>query len=101
MHRLYIQRLSGPAMTWKQRVLLVVTGALALLLTIGLLITGFVIAMALLGVGLLVAAVLWVRNRLWGGRRPAAMAAHRAPVIIEGDYVVLSRSKDNTRGPRR
>jgi hypothetical protein len=101
VHRLYIQRFGGSATTWKQRLMLVVTGALALVITIGLLITGFFIAMAVLGVGLLVAAVLWVRNRLFGGRRAAAVATGRTPVIIEGDYVVLSRGAEGARRTRR
>lgn len=90
MRRLYIQRLGGPAATWKQRLLLAVTGLLALMVTTGLLITGFFIALALLGILILVAAVLWVRHRLFGARRGPARGA-RGPVVIDAEYVVLPR----------
>lgn len=93
MNRLHIQRLGGPAATWQQRLLLLFTGALALLVTVGLLITGFFIALAVLGLVILVSAVLWVRNRLFRRRRGPARTHGRSPVVIEGEYVVLPRKR--------
>lgn len=89
-----LTRSRAPA-SWGARLGTLLIGALAVSVTIALLVVGFFIGLALLGLGALAALVFWLRRRLGGGARVAR--GRRDPVVIEGEYVVLSGSRSPPR----
>ncbi|MFO1494971.1 MAG: hypothetical protein U1F26_09950 [Lysobacterales bacterium] len=82
---------------WSQRIVAMLVWLIGLALTAGLLVFGFFVGAALLGIGALVALIAWIRLRLgkpiMPRRAPTASAsgAPRGTTIIDAEYVVIRR----------
>ena len=82
---------------WSQRIVAMLVWLIGLALTAGLLVFGFFVGAALLGIGALVALIAWIRLRLgkpiMPRRAPTASAsgAPRGTTIIDAESVVIRR----------
>lgn len=90
--------LSG-SVPWGQRIAAVLAWLVGLALLAGLLVFGFFVGAALLGIAAIAGLVAWARLRfgkpIFPGQRPAAgAAAPRArETIIDAEYVVIRRDE--------
>lgn len=96
------ERVVSPLLTgrvpWSQRIAAMLVWLIGLALTAGLLVFGFFVGAALLGIGALVALVAWIRLRLGKPIIPrraatpgATPGAPRGTTIIDAEYVVIRR----------
>lgn len=88
-----VLRLSGP-IPWSQRLAAVLVWLVGLAIAAAVLVAGFFVGAALLGVAAIVALGAWVRLR-WGKPvMPRRSAAPRAgETIIDAEYVVVRREQ--------
>lgn len=91
-----LNRLSGPV-PWTQRLVAILVWAAGLAIAAGVLVFGFFVGAALLGVAAIAGLIAWARLR-WGKpvipRRAGASAAPRAgETIIDAEYVVIRREQ--------
>lgn len=88
-----VLRLSGPV-PWSQRLAAILVWLVGLAIAAAVLVTGFFVGAALLGVAAIAALVAWARLR-WG--RPLAAPRTAAPrageTIIDAEYVVVRRER--------
>lgn len=89
--------LSG-SIPWRQRIVAVLVWLIGLALAAALLVFGFFVGAALLGVAVIAGIIAWVRLR-WGkpifaGRMPpTAQAPRQGETIIDAEYVVIRRDE--------
>ena len=91
-----LNRLSGPV-PWTQRLVAILVWVVGLAIAAGVLVFGFFVGAALLGVSAIVGLIAWARLR-WSKpvipRRAGASAAPRAgETIIDAEYVVIRREQ--------
>ena len=91
-----MNRLSGPV-PWTQRLVAILVWTAGLAVAAGVLVFGFFVGAALLGVAAIAGLIAWVRLR-WGKpvipRRAGATAAPRTgETIIDAEYVVIRREQ--------
>ena len=90
-----LNRLSGPV-PWTQRLVAILVWAVGLAIAAGVLVFGFFVGAALLGVAAIVGLIAWARLR-WGKpvipRRAPSAAPRTGETIIDAEYVVIRREQ--------
>lgn len=89
-----MNRLSGPV-PWTQRLVAILVWTVGLAIAAGVLVFGFFVGAALLGVAAIAGLIAWARLR-WGKPvipRHAAAAARTGETIIDAEYVVIRREQ--------
>jgi hypothetical protein len=89
-----LNRLSGPV-PWTQRLVAILVWTVGLAIAAGVLVFGFFVGAALLGVAAIAGLIAWARLR-WGKPvipRRAAAAARTGETIIDAEYVVIRREQ--------
>lgn len=90
-----LNRLSGPV-PWTQRLLAILVWVVGLAIAAGVLVFGFFVGAALLGVAAIVGLIAWARLR-WGKpvipRRAPSAAPRTGETIIDAEYVVIRREQ--------
>lgn len=90
-----LNRLSGPV-PWTQRLVAILVWVVGLAIAAGVLVFGFFVGAALLGVATIVGLIAWARLR-WGKpvipRRAPSAAPRTGETIIDAEYVVIRREQ--------
>ncbi|MBL8245129.1 MAG: hypothetical protein JNL89_13095 [Rhodanobacteraceae bacterium] len=90
-----MNRLSGPV-PWTQRLVAILVWVVGLAIAAGVLVFGFFVGAALLGVAAIVGLIAWARLR-WGKpvipRRAPSAAPRTGETIIDAEYVVIRREQ--------
>jgi len=90
-----LNRLSGPV-PWTQRLVAILVWVVGLAIAAGVLVFGFFVGAALLGVAAIVGLIAWARLR-WGKpvipRRAPSAAPRTGETIIDAEYVVIRREQ--------
>jgi len=88
--------LSG-SIPWTQRVAAVLVWLVGLALVAGLLVFGFFVGAALLGIAAIGGLVAWARVRfgkpIFPGQKPRAAPPRAGETIIDAEYVVIRRDE--------
>lgn|GEM_PF-1887935 len=92
--------LSGPV-PWSQRIMALLVWLIGLALAAALLVFGFFVGAALLGIGAIVALIAWVRLRFGKPIFPARFSRVQQPppstrqreTIVDAEYVVIRRDE--------
>lgn len=90
-----LNRLSGPV-PWTQRLVAILVWVVGLAIAAGVLVFGFFVGAALLGVAAIAGLIAWARLR-WGKpvipRRAPSAAPRTGETIIDAEYVVIRREQ--------